>query len=391
MSNWDVVILGAGPYGLSAAAHLRTIKGLQTRVFGEPMSFWQQNMPAGMLLRSPWDATHISDPTGRLSLDAYVAARGNHVPAPIPLQRFVDYGHWFQKQAAPDLDRRKIAQVDRNGNGFLVKTEDGEVIHSRRVVVAAGIAAFANRPAVFDGLSRDLASHSADPNDFQRFSGKRVLVVGGGQSALEAAALLREAGAEVEVAVRKPNVHWLGWKGKIHKIKPLGRLLYSPRDVGPAGLSQLVARPDYFRKLPRGLQQWTDQRAIRPAGAGWLQHRVDGLKIRTGVNFESAVAVGGQVRVTSSDMGTQIFDHVLLATGFRIDVNKYKFLSPQLLDGIERVGGYPKLNPGLESSVPGLHFLGAPGAWSFGPVLRFVSGTFYAVQALTRRIANANE
>src|SRR5262249_81107 len=163
----------------------------------------------------------------------------NHLPAPIPLQRFVDYGHWFQRHAAPDLDTRRIVQVDRNGKGFLVTTEDGEVLHSRRVVVAAGIAAFANRPQLFNGLPPDLASHSSDHGDLARFSNKRVLVVGGGQSSLEAAALLREAGADVEVAVRKPNVHWLGWKGKISRIKTLGRLLYSPRDVGPAGVSQL--------------------------------------------------------------------------------------------------------------------------------------------------------
>jgi FAD-dependent urate hydroxylase len=391
MSVWDVVILGAGPYGLSAAAHLKTIPGLRARIFGEAMSFWQENMPAGMLLRSPWDASHIADPKGTLTLDAYVAARGNHMPAPVPLQRFVDYGRWFQRHAAPDLDTRKITQIDRNGNGFLVKTDDGETLHTRRVVVAAGIAAFAYRPRLFDGLPASLVSHSSDAGDIKRFSGKRVLVVGGGQSGLEAAALLRESGADVEVAVRKPIVHWLGWKGRISRIKPLGRFLYSPRDVGPAGLSQLVARPDYFCKLPRGLQEWTDRRAIRPAGAGWLQNRVAGIKVRTGVHFESAEAVGGQLRITSSDEGTQTFDHALLATGYRIDIAKYKFLSPQLLSSIDRVGGYPKLQTGLESSVPGLHFLGAPGAWSFGPVLRFVSGTFYAVQALTQRIAAANE
>ncbi len=389
MQHWDVVILGAGPYGLSTAAHLQSIRGLRTGIFGESMSFWQRNMPAGMFLRSPWDATHIADPQGTLTLDAYVAARGNHLPAPIPLERFVDYGRWFQSQAAPDVDTRKIAKVEQNGNGFLLKAEDGEVLKSRRVVIAAGIAAFARRPSAFNGLPAYLASHSCDHGDLGRFSGKRVLVVGGGQSALEAAALLHESGADVEVAVRKPTVHWLGWKGRISRIKTLGRLLYSPRDVGPAGLSQLVARPDYFRKLPRGLQEWTDQRAIRPAGAGWLQNRVRDIKIRTGVHFESATPVAGRLRVTSNDGTEETFDHVLLATGYRIDIAKYKFLSPQLLKGIDRAGGYPRLKPGLESSVPGLHFLGAPAAWSFGPVLRFVSGTHYAVQALTQRIAAA--
>jgi FAD-dependent urate hydroxylase len=386
MQHLDVVILGAGPYGISAAAHLQTIPGLRTHVFGEPMVFWRRNMPAGMLLRSPWEATHIADPRGTLTLDAYVAARGNHLSTPIPLERFVDYGRWFQGHVAPNIDTRQVVQVERCANGFLVMTDDGEVMHSRRVVVAAGIAAFARRPPEFDGLPTDLASHSCDHGDLRRFAGERVLVVGGGQSALEAAALLYESGCDVEVAVRKPAIHWLGWKSRISRVKALESLLYSSRDVGPAGLSQLVARPNFFRRLPRRLQDWTDRRAIRPAGAYWLQRRIRGIKIRTGVRFRGAIATGKQLRIASNDAGEQVFDHALLATGYRIDIAKYKFLSPQVINGIERAGGYPLLKPGLESTVPGLHFLGAPAAWSFGPLLRFVAGTHYAVRSLMAKV-----
>src|SRR6266404_3373667 len=110
MTMCDVAILGAGPYGLSAASHLRTIKGLEVRVFGEPMSFWDRNMPAGMLLRSNWTATQIADPHRSLTLEAYQAASGNHLSAPVPLERFVQYGMWYQRHAVPDVDRRKIAR-----------------------------------------------------------------------------------------------------------------------------------------------------------------------------------------------------------------------------------------------------------------------------------------
>lgn len=386
MQHVDVVIVGAGPYGLSAAAHLRTIPGLQLLVFGEPMSFWQRHMPAGMLLRSPWDATHIADPNGRLKLEAYTAARGNHMPSPIPLERFVDYGLWFQQQTVPDLDRRKITCIKQAPRGFYVTTEDGEIVWSARVVIAAGIAAFAWRPPEFKDLPKELASHSCDHSDLVRLGGRHVLVVGGGQSALEASALLHEFGAEIEIIVRNHEVHWLGWQGRISRLRLLGRLLYSPRDVGPAGLSQLVARPDYFRKLPRAVQDWTDRRSIRPAGAGWLRRRLKDVKISPDVCIKSAVPVRGRLRVALSDGTERLVDHVLFATGYRIDISKYSFLDPQLLGRIDRVGGYPRLNPRLESSVPGLYFLGAPGAWSFGPVLRFVSGTYYAVEALARNI-----
>jgi thioredoxin reductase len=390
MQKYDVTIIGAGPYGLSTAAHLRKIKGLQMRVFGEPMSFWERNMPVGMLLRSPWEATHIADPDGTLTLDGYTAARGNHLPKPVPLDRFIDYGRWYQRQVVPDLDTRKVQRVETASGSFRLTTEDGEVINSRRVVVAAGIAPFAWRPPEFEGLPESLASHSCDHSDLCRFTGKHVFVVGGGQSALETGALLHEAGARVEIIVRNPAVRWLRWRGRLLRWGPLGRLFYSPRDVGPAGISQLVARPDCLRLLPRKVQDKIGRRSIRPAGAVWLQDRLRDVTIRTGLTVRAVVPTGGQVRLTLSNGAELTGDHVLCATGYKIDITKYPFLDRQLVRVIDRVNGYPRLKAGLESSVPGLFFLGAPASWSFGPVLRFVSGTYYGVQALARRLATAS-
>ena len=354
------------------------------------MTFWEDNMPAGMFLRSPWKASHIADPKGTLTLDAYVGASGVPLVKPIPLDDFVKYGRWFQKQGVPNLDPRNITAIQRTGDGFQVTVDDGEVLASRRVVVATGIAKFAWRPPEADGLPASLASHSCDHNSLARFANKQVLVIGAGQSALESAALLHEGGANVEIAVRNPAIRWLKLSGTIFHRGVLGHILYSPRDVGPAGMSQLTARPDYLRLFPRRVQNWVGKRAIRPAGSAWLIDRVKDIKIQTGVYLKSATPVAGQVRATLSDGSERKVDHILFATGYRIDIAKYPFLDPRLVSDIDRVNGYPRLKAGLESSVPGLHFLGAPAAWSFGPVARFVSGTYYSVQALTRRIASAN-
>src|SRR6266566_2287708 len=131
MPTCDVAIVGAGPYGLSAAAHLRTVKGLEVRVFGEPMSFWERHMPLGMFLRSNWTATHIADPSRSLTLEVYQEASGNHLSTPVPLDRFTQYGLWYQRQAVPDLDPRKIARIESGPSGFRVMLADGEVIRSR--------------------------------------------------------------------------------------------------------------------------------------------------------------------------------------------------------------------------------------------------------------------
>src|SRR5882762_10557201 len=125
MPTCDVAIVGAGPYGLSAAAHLRAIKGLEVRVFAEPMGFWRRDMPVGMLLRSNWTATRIADPNRSLTLEAYQAASGNHLAAPVPLERFIQYGMWYQRHAVPDVDRRKIARVESAPRGFRLILEDG--------------------------------------------------------------------------------------------------------------------------------------------------------------------------------------------------------------------------------------------------------------------------
>src|SRR5580698_9621872 len=146
-----VAVIGAGPYGLSSAAYLRAA-GIETRVFGEPMAFWENQMPAGMCLRSNWGASHIADPQQELTLDAYCSQKGNHISKPIPLDRFVDYGRWYQSRGVPALEKRNVIGIDIDTRGFKVALADGEEFISRRVVVATGISAFANRPTQFAGL-----------------------------------------------------------------------------------------------------------------------------------------------------------------------------------------------------------------------------------------------
>jgi cation diffusion facilitator CzcD-associated flavoprotein CzcO len=391
MTTCDVTIVGAGPYGLAAAAHLRTIEGLEVRVFGEPMSFWKRHMPAGMLLRSNWTATQIADPNRSLTLEAYQAACGNHLSHPVPLDRFIQYGLWYQRQAVPDLDQRKITRIESGPSGFRVILADGEEIRSRRVVVAVGIGSFAWRPPEFEGLPPLLASHSSEHRDLSRFAGQQLVVIGAGQSALESAALLHEGGAEVEVIARSRRIHWLqGLTSKTlhHRLGSLTRrLLYAPTDVGPAAISQLMARPDLLKRLPRGLQDKLGKRSVRPAGSRWLVKRLQNVPVRLGRSVVSATRVGERVKIRLDDGSERIVHHVLLGTGYHVDVSKYEFLAAELVQSIRRFNGYPWLREGLETSVPGLHILGAPAAWSFGPLMQFVSGTHYASRSLTRRIA----
>ena len=388
-ADCNVTVIGAGPYGLSSAAYLRAA-GIETRVFGKPMAFWENQMPAGMCLRSNWGASHIADPKQALTLDEYVRQRGNHIAKPIPLDRFVDYGRWYQGQAVPDLDKRQVRSIETDGHGFKVLMADGEEFTSQRVVVAGGISPFVSKPAEFAGIPSALASHTSEHKDLGKFKGQRVVVIGAGQSALESAALFKELGIPVEVIARTTHLNWVGLHAKLHHLGVISKMMYSNRDVGPAGISRLVAAPHLFRRFPRVFQDRTAYRAIRPAGAGWLQPRIAEIPITLGRKVVSATVAGSQLRLKLDDGSERLVDHALLATGFRVDISRYPFLSPSLSKQLKTVNGYPVLKGGLESSVPGLHFVGKPAAWSFGPLLGFVSGAEFASSELVRSMTRRN-
>lgn len=212
-------------------------------------------------------------------------------------------------------------------------------------------------------------------------------MIGGGQSALESAALLHEAGAEVEVLVRRDRIYFLRRAGGVmHHLGPITTALYAPADVGPAGISRLVSAPDWFRRLPRALQDRWSPRSIRPAGAAWLQPRLEGVPITLSSEVVRADERDGGVDLLLADGSRRHADHVLLATGYQVEISKYGFLPQRLLERIDRVGGYPRLRRGFESSLDRLYFLGAPSAWSYGPLMRFVAGTEFAAPTLTRAV-----
>lgn len=339
----DLAIVGAGPYGLAAAAYLRQIGGLRVSVFGEPMRFWRTSKPAGMLLRSAWSASHIADPAASLTLDAYKIKSGNRLDAPITLEPFIDYGRWYQRAAVPDVDARKVSSIESRHGKFQITLEDGDHFVASRVIVAGGISAFAARPKAFDEIPAALATHTSEPQDLSRLANKRVIVIGGGQSALETAALLNELGTKVEILVRRAGVHLLGWKDRLRPLGPASNLLYSPTDVGPPGISRVVAAPVLLRKLPRSVQNRLRTLSTRPAGARWLRQRLRGIPISTRTTVASAIPVNGNLSLTLSDSSTRIVDHVLLGTGYRVNIDRYPFLRSSILQQLRTIDGFPLL------------------------------------------------
>jgi len=350
------------------------------------MEFWGSKMPEGMLLRSPRVASNLSDPGHVFTLDAYEQASKIEPCAPLPLDTFVAYGRWFRHQLGEDLDTRNVSSVHRDSPGFRVVLNDGSEIRANRVVVAAGIGQFKKKPLVFESLPSAHVSHCYEGRSVRKFDKQRVAVIGAGQSALESAALLHEAGAEVELMVRRPELRWIGQHKWLHNMGPISSMLYSSHDVGPAGISRLVAYPRITSRIPLKLRDRIRTRAVKPGGSRWLPERLATVKTTTGRSVRKADVVGNEVSLTLDDGTERRVDHVMLGTGYRVDISAYEFLPAQLVADIQQFDGYPKLTRGFRCSVPGLHFVGATAARSFGPLLYFVAGTDFASKELVRSL-----
>ncbi|MGZ4438975.1 MAG: NAD(P)-binding domain-containing protein [Gaiellaceae bacterium] len=382
----EAVVIGAGPYGLSVAAHLRAL-GVETQVLGRPMSYWRHHMPAGMLLRSSPRASSIADPAGELTIGNYAAARGSALARPIPLTDFIAYGDWFRSHLPVEVDTRRVQSLAATDDHFQLALEDGSALEARSVVVATGLERFGLRPREFDDLPADRVSHSSDHEDFSGFHGRRVTVLGGGQSAAESAALLHEAGAEVELVTRSRGLHWLTTR-PLDNPSRLQRLLYPPTEAGPPGLNRIVATPTLFRSLPDRLRLAITRKVLRPAVADWVKPRLEGVELRIDRSITGATdgrPEGEGLELSFDDGSRARVDHLLLATGYRVDIARLPLLAP-LLGSLRLVRGSPRLNASYESSVPGLYFVGASATECHGPLMRFVAGTGFAARAVSASV-----
>ncbi|MGX2996318.1 NAD(P)-binding domain-containing protein [Streptomyces sp. JNUCC 64] len=389
----DLLVVGAGPYGLSIAAHAAAA-GLNPRVFGRPMAAWRDHMPPGMFLKSePW-ASHLSDPGRRHGLDAYCAERG--LPArhgvPLPVRTFAAYGLWFADRAVPGVDERTVRTVSSCPGGFEAVTEDGERVRARSVALAVGVLPFVDLPAPLAPLGPEHVTHSGHHADLTRFRDRDVTVIGAGQAALETAALLAEQGTRVRVLARAGSLDWNGlppaWR------RPWWQSARAPHSGLGCGwrnwsYSEL---PGAFRRLPEATRARIAATALGPAGAWWLRERFEGaVEVLAGHETVRAAVTGGRVRLEvrgpSGAVEPLLTDHVIAATGFRATRERLRVLAPDLRDALlPCADGSPAVGREFASSWPGLFLAGLVTASAFGPAMRFVYGASYTADRLVRGV-----
>jgi cation diffusion facilitator CzcD-associated flavoprotein CzcO len=390
----EIAIIGAGPYGLSIAAHFRG-SGIPFRIFGRPMDSWLAHMPKGMSLKSDGFASNISDPDGALTLKKFCSECGieyGDTGLPVRLDTFSAYGLTFRDRLVPELEEKMVVSVERANSGFRLRLDDGEVFTARRVVLAVGITHFEYIPGNLANLPAQFVSHSFRHPDPEKFCGRDVVVVGGGSSAIDLAAELHDSGAQVQLVVRKRSLKFHG-KPEIGKRRPLWQRIRHPQSGLGSGLrsSFFSKAPMLFRYFPKSLRLEIVRRHLGPSAPWFTRERVMGrVPIHLGCTPERAEVRDPKVhlfvRMADGSQREIVTDHVIAATGYKVDLNRLTFLSDDIRSTINVLERTPVLASNFESSIPGLYFVGISAANSFGPLMRFAFGADFAARHITQRL-----
>ena len=391
MATSDVLVIGAGPFGLSISAHLRH-RGVEHTIVGRPMDTWRAHMPLGMFLKSEPYGSAISAATRGYDVATYARLHGfdDYVDrvGPLSLERFLGYADWFTHQLVPDVRDLTVTNVTPQDDGFKVEFAEEAPAFARQVIVATGLLPYMHIPGELSGLPANLMTHSSVHDRLDQFSGRRVAVIGAGQSALQTGALLLEAGAQVQVVARR---HELIWEEAVAQVLRLPDYILRPPSKLCEGWGCAFAdSPDAFRLLPESVRVRKALTSFGPKGAWWLRDRVeDVVDVLTGHQLRSAEPHGSGVRLhlDGAKRSSIDVDHVIAGTGFRIDVSRLTYLSPEIQTGLTTRGNCPLVNRAGESTIPGMYFAGALTSVSLGPGVRFISGTHQTAPQLAKSVA----
>ena len=371
----DLLIIGAGPFGLALAAQAKH-DHIDHLIVGEPMEFWRQNMPRGMFLRSACD-WHL-DPLNIDTIEAYLQTQNKTAKdvEPLSLEFYLEYADWFRKQKLINSLPVRIERLDLSTN-FVAVTFEGNTIDARRVVLAPGFKHFTHVPDELKAkLPSDRIRHTCQFVDLTEARGKRYLIIGGRQSAFEWAALLLEAGVSA-----------------VHLSHRHASPVFAVADwswVSPM-VEHIADDPNWFRRLSQAEKEqinhrlWAEGRLkVEP----WLEARLADNRLKVWPQTELMSCVdNGELTVTLSNGERFAVDDVILATGYKVDISRVPLLaSGNLLARIETQNGFPVLDDHFETSVPGLFITSMPATQDFGPFFGFTISVRTSAKLICERL-----
>jgi len=369
-THLPLLIIGAGPFGLSLAAYAKG-HHIPHMVVGKAMDFWKSNMPYNMYLRS--DCSWHYDPFNEHTIDRYLQTI-NLKPAdvePLALDFYLGYCDWFQQQKGIEVTPawvQELHYIDNTADNtrpyYKAILQDGRTITATNVALALGFRYFRNIPEPYTTLfPPERVAHTCDFVDLTKLKDKRVLIIGGRQSAFEWAALINEQDAEaVYLSYRHPTPAFAqsDWSW----VPPL--------------VDSIIENPRWFRRLAAEEREQANQRLWaegRLKLEPWLAKRITQECIHlfpeTQVTDCHELA-DGELEVALNNGTTFIVDQIILATGYKVNVSQIPFLAEgNILAQLATLNGFPVLDKHFQSNLPGLFFTSMCATQAFGPYFGF--------------------
>ena len=363
-----LLIVGAGPFGLAMAAYAQH-KNLEYLVVGKTMDFWKSNMPKGMILRSACDWHY--DPFNQDTFERYLETR-NLKPVdvePLALDFYLSYVDWFVKQKKIEVLPawvQPLNYVPDTQPCFEAVLQDGETLTARNVVLALGFRYFKNVPEPYAELfPLGRFTHTCDLIDLASLKGRRVLIIGGRQSAFEWAALLSEQGADaINLSYRHPTPAFqrADWSW----VNPI--------------VDAIAQDPSWFRRMRDEEKAQVNQRLWaegRLKLEPWLAARLtkDAIKLFPESQVTGCRELPSSELEVSLNGSTLTVDQIILATGYKVNLEKVPLLAQgNILTDLETRNGFPILDEHFQSNLPGLFFTSMCATQDFGPFFAFTAG-----------------
>lgn len=373
----DLLIIGAGPYGLTTSGFAKSL-GLDFEIVGMPMSFWREHVPKGLLLRTGKDE-HF-DVECIHTMDAFFDECGasEEETTPLPVSRYLDYSDWFIKKKSLSIINDYVRDLSQLEKGFLAQMAGGRKITAKNVAVAVGMADSKFIPKNLSAIIPEgRYSHSSDYGDFNQFNNKSVLIIGGRQSAFETAALIAEEGASAHVVCRHPTPTFTHCDFSfMHEF-----------------IANIEANPTWYKNLGVYEKQQWNNKAFEEGRLKleyWLEPRLKtgNVQISDNANLINVEPFNNQMHAVLDNQKTITCDHIIFATGFKPDIHRLSFLNRGgLLNTLNIQEGSPVLDKRFQSSQKGLYFIGMFSMADFGYSFGFGTGALAAAKLLLSDMA----
>ncbi len=374
MTKTDVLIIGAGPYGIGLAHELQQ-SNIDFTIVGHPFSLWFRHTLDTMAIRSDWHTSEIFSRNHDFAVDRFLQT---HYPdtwqdilkGRIPIDIFRSYLKDILERIQFPIQNALVSRLEQKDNVFLAKTDKGDMIEARQVVIANGIEPHRYLPDALCALPPEKIIHTWFTRQYCEIKDKKILVIGRGQSAGESV---------IHLLQQNNEVHWMLRKDPVFYSEPLNL---------PVPLFNLVLKMSpWFYYLPRSWKKKFGAQYVIPTITPDLKQTLMGDGLRRIYQDASRLELEYRNEKIYSRSLDERYDYIVAATGFKYHLDNLRFLDHKLCERIKQYEGIPDINYNFETSVPGLFAIGGISEPSYGPAQRFMMGACHSTFRLAKTLA----